>query len=83
MALSIYDEILNNKEDEHAKISLRAIEYIAKLYTNFAKYGYVRRPLTSLFIELNQPIIHSIFISVNRHMGMILAMNFDQSKATK
>lgn len=41
MSLSIYDEILRNKDDEQSKISLRTIENITKLYTNFAKFGYV------------------------------------------
>lgn len=82
MALSIYDEILNNKEDEQAKISLRAIEYITKLYTNFAKYEYVRGSLTNVFIEFNRLIIYFNLISVNRHLKMTLVMYFDQSKAT-
>lgn len=38
MALPIYDEILNNREDEQSKISLQTIEYITKLFTNFAKF---------------------------------------------
>lgn len=35
----IYDEILQNPNDEQSQISMRAIEQMTKLYANFAKYG--------------------------------------------
>lgn len=34
-----YDEILRNTTDKQSKISLQTIEYMTKLFTNFAKYG--------------------------------------------
>lgn len=39
MIQSLYDEIIKNKDDEQSKISIRAIENISKIITNFAKYG--------------------------------------------
>lgn len=38
-----YDEVLNNKDSAQSKISLQTIEYVTKLFTNFANYGYVYR----------------------------------------
>lgn len=34
-----YDEILKKKDDEQSKISLRVIEHITEIFSNFAKYG--------------------------------------------
>lgn len=34
-----YDEILRNTTDKDSKIALQSIEYMTKLFTNFAKYG--------------------------------------------
>ncbi|XP_055308325.1 esterase B1-like [Sitodiplosis mosellana] len=39
MARTLYDEIVNSKDDEKSKVSIRAIESISKIVTNFAKYG--------------------------------------------
>lgn len=36
---NVYDEILQNPNDKQSKIALDTIEYLTKLYTNFAKYG--------------------------------------------
>lgn len=52
MALSIYDEILSHKEDEQSQISLQTIEYITKLFTNFAKYEYDWVPLKNSASDL-------------------------------
>lgn len=38
MAQPIYDDIINHKTDEQSLISLRAIDSITKIITNFAKY---------------------------------------------
>lgn len=38
-AQQFYDEVLNTPEDEQSKISLKAVENISKILTNFAKYG--------------------------------------------
>lgn len=45
----VYDEILKNKDDEESKVSLRAIDNITKLLTNFAKYGWVHFHSFSFF----------------------------------
>lgn len=39
VAQQLYDEIMNNKNDEQSKISFQTIDYITTLFTNFAKYG--------------------------------------------
>lgn len=36
---TVYDEIIQNKDDEQSKISLRTIDDMTKLFTNFAKFG--------------------------------------------
>ncbi|XP_055306845.1 uncharacterized protein LOC129571106 [Sitodiplosis mosellana] len=38
-AQSLYDDVLSNMEDEGSKISLKLIDNITHLFTNFAKYG--------------------------------------------
>lgn len=38
-AQALYDEVLNNKDDEESKISLSVIDNIASLFANFAKHG--------------------------------------------
>lgn len=35
---SSYDDILRNATDKESKIALQTIEYMTKLFTNFAKY---------------------------------------------
>lgn len=37
-----YDEILKKKDDEQSNISLRAIDQIREIFSNFAKYGYIQ-----------------------------------------
>lgn len=39
MIQPLYDEIISNKDDEHSKISLQAIDHMSTIFTNFAKYG--------------------------------------------
>ncbi|XP_055303123.1 carboxylic ester hydrolase-like [Sitodiplosis mosellana] len=39
VAQSIYDEILNNKDDKESKVITQAIENLSRIITNFAKYG--------------------------------------------
>lgn len=41
MADSVYDEVLSTKTDKDSEISLRAIEHISTIVTNFAKFGLV------------------------------------------
>lgn len=36
---NVYDEILRNTTDKESIIALQTIEYMTKLFTNFAKYG--------------------------------------------
>lgn len=35
-----YNETFKNVENQRSEINLRSIEYITKLFSNFAKYGY-------------------------------------------
>lgn len=39
LADHIYDEILRNATDKESQISLQTIEFMTKIFTNFAKYG--------------------------------------------
>lgn len=39
LADGVYDEILRNMTDKESRISLQTIEYMTKIFTNFAKYG--------------------------------------------
>lgn len=39
LADDTYDGILRNSTDNESKISLQTIEYMTKMFTNFAKYG--------------------------------------------
>lgn len=36
---SNYDKIINTPDNEQSKISLKIIENITKVFSNFAKYG--------------------------------------------
>jgi len=51
MAQALYDEVLSNKKDKGSKTSLKVIDNVTNLITNFAKYGDLSQKNSSIKIR--------------------------------